>query len=140
MACRTFLRPGADLLVAIDTLGVKRIGFFQDFNTFIVTRIMAILAKLGLCTGVVLAGQMAVTAGPVSGILTGRMMMAVIAGSAITRTGRMCTVIEQNFSGNPFKHEPDGMFWLFGGKSSIAECADNKKNNGSAVSYLLVFL
>lgn len=140
MACRTFLRTCPDLLVAIDTLGVKGICFFQDFNTFIITRIMAILAEFGLRAGVVLCRLVAVPAGPVSGILPGRMMMAVIAGCAITRTGCMGLVIEQNFSGNPFKHEPDGMFGLFGGKSSIAECADNKKNNGSTVSYLQVFL
>jgi hypothetical protein len=38
--------------MAIDTLGVKRLGFFQDFDAFIITGIMAILAELGLCTGV----------------------------------------------------------------------------------------
>lgn len=140
MACRTFLRPGPDLLVAIDTLAVKRIGFLQDFNAFIITRIMAILAELGLCTGVVLAGQMAVTTGPVSGILTRRMMMAVIADSAITRTGRMGLVIKQNFSGNPFKHNPDGMFGFFGGKGRIAECTNHKQNDGRTIGYLQVFL
>lgn len=140
MACRTFLRPGPDLLVAIDTLAVKRIGFLQNFNAFIITGIMAILAEFGLCVGVALAGQMAVTTGPVSGILSGRMMMAVITGRTITRTGCMGLVIEQNFSGNPFKHDPDGMFGFFGGKGRIAECANNKKNNGRTVGYLQVFL
>lgn len=140
MTCRAFLRSGPNLPVAIDTLAVKRIGFFQDFDAFIITGIMAILAELGLCAGVVLCGQMAVTASSESGILSGRMMMAVIAGRAITRTRCMGLVIEQDFSGNPFKHEPDGLFGLFGGKGRIAECTNHKKNDGRTVGYLLVFL
>ena len=94
MACRTFLRPGSYPLVAIDALGVKRFGFLQDFNAFIVTRIMAFLADFGLCAGVVLCRQMAIHAGSVSGILTGRMMMAVIAGCTLSCTGCMGLVIE----------------------------------------------
>lgn len=140
MACRTFLWSGPDLLVAIDALGVKCICFLQDFNAFVITRIMAVLAEFRLSAGAVLFGQMAVTAGSVSGILSGRMMMTVVAGCAIARSGCMGSVIKQNFPGNPLEHDPDGVFRLSGGKSSIAEGADNKQNNGRTVSYLQVFL
>jgi len=139
MACRTFLRPGSELLVTIDTLGVKRVGLFQYFKAFIIPRIMALPAYFGLSPGIDLRGRMAVAAGPASGILSGRMVMAVAAGCTITGTGCMDLVIEQNFSGNPIKHDPDRGFRLFGGKSSIAECTDDKKKDGRTAGNLQMF-
>ena len=102
-----------EILVASDTLGVKRIATFG--HLFDVKLVLVMTFQAGFLGLLHLLGLgVAVSAGPVGRFIVHGVMMAIRTGDAVAADGVMGFVVEKNLSGSDLEHISDGRIRRFG--------------------------
>lgn len=134
MALGTGRRPGTELLVTGNALGMIGIRLVEHLEPFDFGRIVTILTNFRL--GGIAFWFVAIVAGPVFLVEMGRIVATIVAGCSVAGVCGMGFVIEEHVSGDTLEHDPNGSLGCLLGVSDVGENTDDEQNDGTTQSDL----